>query len=756
MSQQGGSALSALLQAAFQHHQAGRLSQAEQLYREILGRDDRHPDALHLLGVMALQAGRNDIALGLIGKAIGVSPNFATYYANFGVALYNLGRFGEAVGAYDAALRASPDHADAHSNRGNALKALGRLDAALAAYDAALLLFPGHSDAHYNRGIVLAALDRPEAALAAYDAAIRLNPGQPQTYCNRGIVLSDLDRIDNALASYRAALCLNPSHAEALSNRGGALYGLGRLAEALAACNAALRIKRDYAEALSNRAPVLQEFARLDEALDSCDAALRIRPDYAEAHCNRGNVLYDLGRLTEAIAAYEAALGVRPDYTEAASKLIHCRQCLCSWAGLAAQKQAFLEQFPTSRDNNPPFTLLTIDSTAEQQLVAARRYAKKLGGPVITPPCGLPRGAGKIRLGYLSADFRQHPTSQLIAELIERHDRRRFDIIGYSFGPDDGSAMRRRMARAFDRFVDLRSLSHTDAAQQIRHDGIDIAIDLMGYTRDARPKILACRPAPVQVNFLGYPGTMGADFIDYVIADPICIPPGDEAFFSEKVVRLPDCYQPNDRQRQIAEQSPSRQDCGLPERSFVFCCFNNSFKITPTLFALWMRLLHKVPDSVLWLLEANPTMADNLRREAVAAGIGPDRLIFAQRLPLPGHLARHRSADLFLDTLPYNAHTTASDALWAGLPVLTCRGETFAGRVAASLLTAVGLKDLVTSSLDEYQTLALALAAEPARLASFKQTLSANRATAPLFDSERFARSLETAFEQMSSRDGNR
>ena len=740
-------ALSDLLQQAFQHHQAGRLGEAERLYREVLAQNDRHPDALHLLGILALHGGRNDIALELIGRAVEVSPNFAPYRANLGVVLYNLGRFGEALASYDAALRLAPDNADAQSNRGNALKAVGRLEEALAAYDAAVRKAPNHADAQYNRGIVLSNLGRHQEALAADDAALRLRPDHVEAHSNRAIALNDLGRLDESLIAHRTALCLRPSHAEAFSNRGGTLYAMGRLPEAIASCDTALRIKPDYPEALSNRVPMLLEQYRLDEALASCDAALRLRPDYAEAHCNRGNILYDLCRFEEAVEAYQAALRARPGYTEANSKLIHCRQSICSWGG--DDQQAFLRLMLEGKDKEPPFTLLTIDSTAEQQLLAAKRYAGNLKAPAIAFPERPPRAGGKIRLGYLSNDFRQHPTSQLIAELIERHDRDRFEVTGYSSGPDDGTAIRQRMSQAFDHFVDIRALSHAEAARLIHRDGIDILVDLMGYTRDARPQILACRPAPVQVNFLGYPGTMGADFIDYLIADPVCVPLQDEIFFSEKVVRLPDCYQPNDRQREIAGETPSREACGLPAPGFVFCCFNNSFKLRPTLFALWMRLLAKAPGSVLWLLSANDLASANLRREAAKAGIDPERLIFAPRLPLSEHLARHRLADLFLDTLPYNAHTTASDALWAGLPVLTCKGETFAGRVAASLLMATGMGELITSSLDEYEALASALATDPARLASLKEKLAENRDKAPLFDSERFTRNLEAAYEDM-------
>jgi len=360
-----------------------------------------------------------------------------------------------------------------------------------------------------------------------------------------------------------------------------------------------------------------------------------------------------------------------------------------------------------------------------------------------------PQRGGKIRLGYLSADFHQHATAYLIAEVFERHDRARFEVAAYSYGPDDRSGMRARLKGAFDRFLDIRPLAHGEAARQIHEAGIDILVDLKGYTTHARTEILAYRPAPIQVNYLGYPGTMGAEFMDYIIADPFLVPEDRQPFYSEALAYLPDCYQSNDTKREISEQVPSRAECGLPERGFVFCCFNNTYKITPAFFDIWMRLLHAVPGSVLWLLEANAAAKTNLRREAAARGIDPERLIFAPRQHLPEHLARHRHADLFLDTLPCNAHTTASDALWASLPLLTCAGETFAGRVAGSLLQACGMPELITTSPEAYEAIALKLASEPSRVAVLRRRLEQQRLSAALFDIARFTRNLEAAYIRM-------
>jgi predicted O-linked N-acetylglucosamine transferase (SPINDLY family) len=452
--------------------------------------------------------------------------------------------------------------------------------------------------------------------------------------------------------------------------------------------------------------------------------------------------------LGEAIAAFEQAITLRPNYPEAFSQLLGSRQHACDWTDYVLHQERLLE-IVRQGGRFPPFILLSVASTAVDQLLCARQWAERISRQAHTfqhPP--RPQQA-RIRLGYLSSDFREHATAHLMAELFEQHDRSCFELIGYSCGPNDGSAMRARLTRAFDRFVDLRPLSHTEAARVIHQDGIGILVDLKGYTQHARTEILAHRPAPIQVNYLGYPGTMGADFIDYLIADPFVAPMEQQAFYTEKLVHLPDCYQPNDTKRRIAEPTPSRAECGLPEQGFVFCCFNNSYKITPSFFEIWMRLLQAVPGSVLWLLEANGLAKKNLRQEAQARGVNPERLVFAPRKPLPEHLARHRQADLFLDTLPFNAHTTTSDALWAGLPVLTCVGKTFAGRVAGSLLQAIGLSDLITGSLSQYEALALSLATQPQKLAEVRRKLEGNKSGMPLFDVVRFTRNIEASYTRM-------
>ena len=450
----------------------------------------------------------------------------------------------------------------------------------------------------------------------------------------------------------------------------------------------------------------------------------------------------DRGQLEEAVVM----LGRAAQQLEHATiEWFYARKRMCDWAGYRKDEAKARKVV-----GKQAFALLALDSTAAEQLDCARQAAAALAVPKeLVFPRPRPRPSGRIRIGYVSANFRPHAGASLIAGLIEQHDRADFEIIGYSARPDDGSQIRARLSSAFDRFVDISKTTDRDAARLVHADGIDILVELNGFTQRARTAILAYRPARIQVNYLGYPATTGADFIDYIIVDPFVVPADQQPFFSERLVHLPDCYQCNDDKRAISDHTPLRAARGLPEDGFVFCCFNNAYKITPDFFDTWMRLLGAVPRSILWLLDDNPWEKKNLAREAAARGIAPERIVFAPKLPPPDHLARHRLADLFLDTLPYNAHTTASDALWAGLPLVTCVGRTFAGRVAGSLLRAIGLPELVTGSLEEYEVLALRLARDGDLLAALRARLARNKWTHPLFDTERFARNIEAAYRQM-------
>jgi len=706
------------LQEAVQAHQRGDLEGARELYRQVLRLESDNATAMANLAVIAISDRDYGLAEKYLRAALSIRSDDAGVHSNLGVVLRAQGRLDEAIAAYREALRLRPDYADAYHNLGNALAEASRLEDAIAAYRKAIELRPDYSEAHNNLGNAFRGLGRLDAAIASYRRAIGLKPNDADAYGNLGITLKDLGQLDEAIAAHRRAIELKPGNAAAYNNVGVALRALGRFDAAAAAYRKAVELK----------------------------------PDYPEAYNNLGNALQDQGRLEDAIAAYARAIELKPHYPEPFGQLVHQRQHACDWRNFDQDQERLLEFIRGGESAIAPFILLASSATPADQLLCAKIWAD--GVELKVPQSARltharPGRDGKIRLGYLSADFHQHATAYLIAEVFELHKRSRFEVFGYSYGPDDGSEMRARLIRAFDGFVDIRPMPHGDVAKRMYEDRIDILIDLKGYTTHARTEILAYRPAPVQVNYLGFPGTMGAEFVDYMIADSFVAPKTQQKFYAEKLAYLPDCYQPNDTKREIAERVPSRGECGLPEKAFVFCCFNNSYKITPTFFDIWMRLLEAVPGSVLWLLEANAPAKANLRREAAARGIDPERLVFAPRKPLPEHLARHRHADLFVDTLPCNAHTTASDALWTGLPVLTCAGETFASRVAGSLVRASGVPELVTSSAEEYEALALKLASKPKQLAALRRRLERGRPSVPLFDIARFTKNLEAAYSRM-------
>jgi protein O-GlcNAc transferase len=550
-------------------------------------------------------------------------------------------------------------------------------------------------------------------------------------------------------------LALAPALAEAWLGCGNVLNVLKRSKEALSAFDRARASVSKLPEAWLGRGNSFCELNRYRDALIAYDKALALNPDLAEAWFGSGNILVQLKDHDKALAAFERALALKPDLKYGKGDRLRAKLQLSNWINLDAEVSGLVSSVRANEPATAPFQFLAISSSAADQLQCTRRFmADQPSFPAVWR--GEIYSHDRIRIGYFSADFCSHPVAQLAVGLFEAHDRSRFETIAISFGPDDGSDLRRRIKSAFEDFVDVRDMSDADIAALVRHREIDIVIDLTGLTRYNRFSVLSRRVAPVQVNFLGYPGTMGADCMDYIIADQTIIPEEHFRFYSEQVVWLPDTYQANDAKRHISEHRPTRVECGLPETAFVFCCFNNAYKITPQIFDIWMRLLAATTDSVLWLIGTNPTAERNLRREAERRGVAPDRLIFAPKMPLADHLARSAQADLFLDTMPYNAHTTGSDALWAGVPLLTCLGSTFASRVAASLVKAVGLDELVTNSLQDYKALALKLANDPPYLRGLRERLARNRTTDPLFDTARFARHIEAAYATMWRRYRNR
>jgi protein O-GlcNAc transferase len=729
--------------------QQGRPDEAVAAHRQALKHDPDYAEALLALGDVLKQQQDIEGARKSYLAAIAKKPDYAEAHNNLGVLLQMQGTYDDAASAYRKAAAARGGYAEAEFNLGTVLQQAGRLDEAVSAYQRAIAIAPKVAVAYNNMGTALKDLGRPGDAVAALERAVSLQPDYAEAFYNLASAQREQGDLEKALTCYGRAIALKPDYADALNNAGIVLQEVGRAGEAIALYRRLLSRTPDHADVHNNIGTALLSDGQAEEAKRAFTQALALRADFPEALCNLGNAWRELGGLSQAIAAYEEALRHRPDHVEAFCQLAHHRRQACQWDSFDAD-EARIINLVRSGARVPPFYLLPVQASAADQLACARNWVAPIARSRQTAFVHQPGTRGpRIRLGYLSGDFHQHATAHLMAELFERHDRRRFEVVAYSYGPDDASPMRTRLTQAFDRFVDIRARSHLQAASTIHEDRIDILIDLKGYTHGARPAIPAQRPAPVQVSYLGFPATIGADFIDYLMVDPHVVPADQQALFSERLVHLPGCYQVNDRKREIALDVPSKPQCGLPDAGFVFCGFNNSYKVTPQLFDLWMRLLASVPGSVLWLLRSNALVEGNLRAEAAQRGIAPGRLVFAPLVPPAGHLARLRHADLFLDTLPCNAHTTASDALWAGLPVLTCSGETFAGRVAGSLLSGAGLSELVTPSLDEYEQLALALARDPDRLTALRERLGKARDASPLFDLPALARHIEAAYDRM-------
>ena len=612
---------------------------------------------------------------------------------------------------------------------------------------------PDHFDSLHLLGVISYKNKRLQLAIDLMERAIKLNPNNADYCYNLGIVLHDLKQLDVAVASYDKAIQLDPDYAEAYYNRGNALQDLRQLDAAVASYDKAIQLDPDYAEAYYNRGNALQDLGRLEAAVASYDKAIQLKPSYTKVYVNRGNALQHLKRFDAAASSYDKAIQLKPDLDYLIGIWLHTRMQLCDWSNLESNVAELITKIELGIKSSPSFHILALTTSLSVQLKVSEIWVNDQYpyNPSLGPITKLQR-SNKIRVGYFSADFHNHATAHLMADLFETHDKSRFELFAFSFGPDQQDEMRKRVFKAFDQFIDVRMMSDKAVAELSRKLCIDIAIDLKGLTQDQRIGIFSYRAAPIQVSYIGYPATVGADYIDYLIADKTIIPDQSQQYYSEKVVYLPNSYQANDRNKVISDKQFTRKELGLPVEGFIFCCFNNNYKITPYVFDSWIRILNAVRGSVLWLFEDNPTAAVNLRKESERRGLDPRRLIFAKRMQLPDHLARHRVADLFLDTLPYNAHTTASDALWAGLPVLTCMGESFASRVAASLLRAIGLPELITADQADYESLAIELATNPVKLRSIRDRLTENRLTTPLFDTPLFTRHIEEAYREMYER----
>jgi len=742
--------LAAQLRQGLDHHRAGRVADAGGFYRRILDADPHHFDALHLLGVAEYQLGAPDAALEYIERALRIDTSVSAVFSNRGLVLAALHRYADAADSLTRAIALQPNDAEAHVYRGIALAMQGLADRAVDDFTRAIALDHKNVNAHVQRAKVLAGLKRHDEALASIDKAAALAPDSSDILQLRGSILRIHGRHEEAITALDRAITLDPLNAEFYNDRGILLHILARHGQALENFDRALGLRPDYREAFNNRAGVFLDSKRHAEAIATCDRAIALCGDYAPVHYTRAIALEGMGRWDEAIRSYDKVLACDPTMALVPGRRLYARMQVCQWAGLAEDVADLARRIEAGEIASPPFPVIATPLSAAQQRRAAELYVQNqilpLHAPMAHPP---PLPGAKLRIAYISADFYNHATAHLIAAMIEMHDRSRFEIIGLSLLPLAADESGLRLKAGFDQLIDVSAQSEAEIAATARRLGIHIAVDLKGHTLDSRAGIFVNRAAPLQVAYLGYPGTMAMDCIDYVIADSTVIPPAHHIHYTEKVVCLPDSYQVNDGARPIADRIFTRTELELPDNGFVFCSFNNSYKITPDAFAIWMRLLARVDGSVLWLLESNSSAKANLQAAAQAHGVAPNRIVFAPRIGMADHLARHRAADLFLDSFHYNAHTSASDALWAGLPVVTRRGETFASRVAASLLTAAGLPDLITDTGTQYEDLALALATSPDKLSAVKTRLASRRLTCPLFDSRRFTRNIEAAYERM-------
>ena len=636
------------------------------------------------------------------------------------------------------------DEFAARHRRGILYAQQNRFEEARKEIAAALALQPRDAGALVNYGNILNILGRHDEALAAYDAALAIRP-DADAFSNRGNVLQAMGRQEAALASYDRALSLAPRHADALFNRGNSLHGLARKDDALANYDTALAAAPGHVEAWFRRGLVLAEMGRSDDAIASYGRAIALKPDHAQALNNRGYLWWGKQQYAPALTDLQRALAADPGLPWLEGGIAHLKMYVADWEGFAAARAALEQGVRAGRKVARPFMFQALCDDPALLQACSRIFTASEHPPIASPP-HTPGPRDRIRIGYVSGEFRDQATAILMAGLYERHDHSRFAITAIDNGKCDNSAMRARLEQAFDHWIDISALSDEAAAQKVRGAGIDILVNLNGYFGKPRMGLFARRPAPIQVNYLGFPATLGAPYIDYLVADAVVLPPDEHRFYDEKIVTLPGCYQVNDDRGRPMAPAPSRAEAGLPQTGFVFCNFNQSYKLTPDVFTGWMRILAQVPGSVLWLLEAPAPYADNLRRQAQVAGVDGARIIFAPDRPPPQHLARLSLADLFLDGLPYNAHTTASDALWAGVPLLTRRGTAFPGRVAASILTAAGLPELVTQTAQEYETLAVRLAHEPGLLHGLRKRI---RRDSTLFDTDLFRRRIEAAYQEM-------
>ena len=742
-----------LIQQAFSYIQNGNFDASEGLLKNVIQLKPNDFNANNLLGVIYIEKNMPDACISHLKKALKIEPNNASTNYNMANALMLKEQHSQALPFHIKATQFNPNDYWANTNYGISLFKLNQLEKAQSLFQKAIDLNPEIPGGWVNLANCLKVLGQSSEALSHFERALTLDPQYIEAWFNVGVILFELKRHEDAVAAFGQVVTLKPDHYEAWTKVGATLEKLKRYQEALTCYDNAINSSTQAPEVIVSKGNMLRQLKRFEEALDCYERALELLPNSAECLVNKGNILVDLKHFDEAIIFYQKALALKPNIDYLLGYIIANKMLVNNWHELDYQIDLLLKKINLNERVIYPFPLLAISDAPDIQLNVSKswvadRYPENHSLGKIHKT-----SHNRVRIGYFSADFKSHPTAHLTAELFELHDKNQFEIYGFSLQtahPDD--EMRKRLVKAFDHFIDVENKSDQEIAQFARELEIDIAIDLGGHTQDAKTGIFSYRAAPIQVNYLGYPGTMGAEYIDYIVADQTLIPEADRGHYSEKIIYLKDCFQANDRKRYISDKKMHREQHNLPSSGFIYCCFNNNYKITPEIFKVWMNILEQTKDSVLWILSGPGSSQVNLVQEAKKFSIDPARLIFADRLTPSEYLARYQLADLFLDTLPFNSGTTASDALWAGLPVLTQIGESFAGRMAASLLNAIELPELITHTQLEYEALAIELASNPLKLKAIKEKLAKNRLTTSLFNTPLFTKNLEFAYTQIYQR----
>ena len=760
-------------------------------YKNAIEINPHYAEAHYALGVIFQDLNQLEEAVKSFEAVLLIKPELAEMHNNIGVILQELGQVDKSLKHFKLAIKIEPNFHEAHNNLGNMHKGLNHIDSAIKSYKCAISIKPEYVEANHSLGIIyqdlnqfikankyfkkvinikpdfadvyfnlgssFQSLDQLSEAIKSYEKALSIEPEFTEAYNNLGIALMSLGQLDNAIKNYEKAISIHPKNAEAHLNLGLAYQKLGQLDDSVECYKKSLSAKPDYAEAHNNLGITLMDLGQLSNADESFEKAISINPEYYLAYSNRGNLLTSLKRFDEALLCYQRAIDIEPDKNFILGNFLHTRMHLCVWNELPSFIELLIKKINSNQKIIKPFPLLALidDPKIQKQateIFANEKYPKIQELPLLDKVLK----HKKIRIGYFSADFREHPVATLTAELYERHNRKEFEIYAFSFGPDTMDEMNLRIKMGVDNFYDAHTMSHKDVVKLSRSMEIDIAVNLGGHTQDSRTEIFAMQAAPIQVNYLGYSGTMGLDYMDYLIADPTLIPKDQQSHYSEKIAYLPNSFMVNDTKNNISKRVFSRAEAGLPLNGFIFCCFNNHYKITPNVFARWMRILSRVDGSVLWLAKGNDTAQNNLIIEAKKNNINENRIIFASRLNLrEEHLKRIQLADLFLDTMPYNAHATTSDALQVGLPVLTCIGNSFASRVAASLINSVDLPELITSTKEQYESLAIQLANNPEKFNAIKEKLKNNIFKSPLYDTPLYTQHLESAYLAMYNKHKN-